>query len=232
MSKVQSEGICQLCQGVFKKGQMTRHIQKCVATHEREGQAVSQSRVKTGRLFHVIVQSPGASEYWLHLEVPETATLLDLDVFLRRIWLECCGHMSQFKIGHTYYLDSPEYTDFDSPWGMDSEEKEMTTSVADLFHPKLEFSYEYDMGSTTELALKVAGERQGPVTKKSGIRLMARNIPPIISCGKCGAPAAWIDTEHSWEAEGWLCEKCAGEDPEMFLPVVNSPRTGVCGYTG
>ncbi len=34
---------------------------------------------------------------------------------------------------------------------------------------------------------------------------------------------------------GWLCDSCAedhkcGED--MLLPVVNSPRTGVCGYTG
>jgi hypothetical protein len=35
--------------------------------------------------------------------------------------------------------------------------------------------------------------------------------------------------------EGWLCDECAvghecGE--EMLLPVVNSPRVGVCGYVG
>ena len=37
------------------------------------------------------------------------------------------------------------------------------------------------------------------------------------------------------EGEGWVCDECApkhkcGED--MLLPVVNSPRVGMCGYTG
>lgn len=38
-----------------------------------------------------------------------------------------------------------------------------------------------------------------------------------------------------WDGEGWLCESCAKNhecDEDMFLPVLNSPRTGVCGYTG
>lgn len=38
-----------------------------------------------------------------------------------------------------------------------------------------------------------------------------------------------------YEGKGWLCDKCGrihecGED--MLLPVVNSPRVGMCGYTG
>ena len=35
--------------------------------------------------------------------------------------------------------------------------------------------------------------------------------------------------------EGWLCQSCADEHEcgeDMLLPVVNSPRTGVCGYAG
>ncbi len=34
---------------------------------------------------------------------------------------------------------------------------------------------------------------------------------------------------------GYLCEACLADhecDEEMFMPLVNSPRTGVCGYVG
>ena len=38
-----------------------------------------------------------------------------------------------------------------------------------------------------------------------------------------------MDTE-----KGWLCEAHAEKHrhQDMFLPVVNSPRVGMCGYTG
>jgi hypothetical protein len=39
------------------------------------------------------------SGYWLHLHADERATFKTLDTFLRKLWLECCGHMSEFFIG-------------------------------------------------------------------------------------------------------------------------------------
>ena len=54
-------------------------------------------------------------------------------------------------------------------------------------------------------------------------------------CGVCGKPATQVCTECMWENTGWLCDECASKhdtDEEMFLPVVNSPRVGMCGYTG
>ena len=36
-------------------------------------------------------------EYWLHVEGRETASLQQLDSLLRRVWLECCGHMSALR---------------------------------------------------------------------------------------------------------------------------------------
>lgn len=66
--------------------------------------------------------------------------------------------------------------------------------------------------------------------------IIARNAQPIIPCDECSAkPAVEICTACVWNDEGWLCEECAKNhecDEDMFLPVVNSPRTGVCGYTG
>jgi len=36
--------------------------------------------------------------YWLDIEATADAALSKLDAFLRRIWLECCGHLSMFVI--------------------------------------------------------------------------------------------------------------------------------------
>lgn len=62
------------------------------------------------------------------------------------------------------------------------------------------------------------------------VRILARNEPPEFECAECGKPAAWINV---WEDYTLLCDECADvEYDEGFLPVVNSPRVGVCGYTG
>ena len=39
----------------------------------------------------------------LSFEIKSEASLRQLDTFLRRIWLECCGHMSAFHIGSLRY---------------------------------------------------------------------------------------------------------------------------------
>jgi hypothetical protein len=50
-------------------------------------------------LYHLRVQDANDSAFWLDLEVNSSATLSSLDKYLRAIWLECCGHMSQFSVG-------------------------------------------------------------------------------------------------------------------------------------
>lgn len=96
------------------------------------------------------------------------------------------------------------------------------------------FSYEYDFGSTTSLKLKVISEREIE-DADSSISLLARNEPPLITCSSCGKIATYICGQWGCTGEGWVCEDCAPEHEcgeEMLLPVVNSPRSGVCGYKG
>jgi hypothetical protein len=227
MAKLQSEGKCLLCQGTFSKQAMSRHLAKCLRDHEKEP-AVSKGKPKQTRLFHIVVQGTYNPQYWLHLEMPAEATLSDLDAFLRDIWLECCGHLSEFEIeGHRYGVEP-----FDDPWA-DEEEEGMDVALGEVLRPKMKFSYQYDFGSTTPLTLNVVSEREGKKPKKP-VRLLARNDPPAVPCGVCGAPATQVTAEGSGE-DNWLCDKCAkGDDveEEYLLPVVNSPRVGVCGYTG
>ena len=231
MAKVTSQGTCQLCQGTFSKAAMSRHLAKCLQSHPAAEPA--SGKAKKTRLFHVVVQGKYNPQYWLHLEVPATATLQDLDAFLRHIWLECCGHLSAFTVQGTTYSTA---ADFEDPWGGEwDDERDMDVEVGEVLQPGLQFSYEYDFGSTTDLTLKVVSEREAEAKKKGSIRLLARNNPPLIPCGSCGKPATVVSTEEAWDESGWLCDECAkkrGIEEELCLPVVNSPRVGVCGYTG
>ena len=112
----------------------------------------------------------------------------------------------------------------------------MRRKLKDVLEPGIELFYEYDFGDTTALLVKVLDEYEGPMPKNKPVEILARNEAPEIPCNECGkAPAVQICTECQWEGGGWLCQSCAEDhecDEEMWLPVVNSPRTGVCGYTG
>jgi len=111
----------------------------------------------------------------------------------------------------------------------------MGAKLGDVLQPGVKFGYEYDFGTTTELALKVVGERAGALKAKT-VEILARNDQPPINCGVCGKPATQVCTQCMFEGpEAWLCDEHAEEHEcgtDYFLPVVNSPRVGMCGYTG
>jgi hypothetical protein len=215
MNKMKSEGVCRLCGKSFSGSSMTRHLQSCIQKNAPEPKKTS------GNIFLI---KASAGPFWVYFEVNDSSKLEEIDHFLRNLWLECCGHMSSFTIGSVDYLSDTQF--------MDPGEKNMNITLKKVLVPGLEFRHEYDFGSTTELDLKCISIRQG---KLDEIKILARNNMPEILCDKCGKPAVSICTECVWEDEGFLCESCAEKhecDEEMFLPVVNSPRMGVCGYDG
>ena len=55
-------------------------------------------------------------------------------------------------------------------------------------------------------------------------------MPTEFPCSSCGKKADYIDTETY---EDFYCEDCAEkQDEDYLLPIVNSPRMGVCAYCG
>lgn len=223
MATKKSIGTCGLCGRKFAKAAMAHHLTSCVGTQEGIGPPHPESGSNQGG-YHLVVEGRSSPQYWLHLAVSARAGLADLDAFLRDIWLECCGHLSAFTINGTTYAQSPM---------REFGQRSMTRRVSTVLSPGLRFSYVYDFGSSTELSLRVAGVLAGGPAKIIGV--LARNDPPDIACAECGRPAAFVCTECQWKGEGWLCDACAQDHEcgeEMRLPVVNSPRVGVCGYTG
>jgi len=253
-----SRGKCNFCGQLIAKSGMTRHLQAC-----KQRKAAIAEGVKNGRkarLFHLMVEGKYAIDYWMHIEIPAAATFLDLDQFLRDIWLECCGHLSRFTVGeqeYDVYLDD-EFNDFATGTRLIEQFKQAMgveppedlfrhwfrpppkymgdARLGDALKPGLKFSHEYDFGTTTDLKLKVIAEREARIGKKFGVAILARNEPPEIICDECGEkPATHLCLECLGPGTGALCKDCARKHSkvhEMFLPVVNSPRVGMCGYTG
>lgn len=114
------------------------------------------------------------------------------------------------------------------------EDRSMDVLLEKVLSVGTKFTHEYDFGSTTHLKLKVVGERQGvSQPENEPIGILARNMPPEILCVRCGQRATQVLGGYYDIEENAFCDVCAHEeDEEMLLPIVNSPRVGVCGYTG
>jgi hypothetical protein len=234
MANIQSRGECFLCGKTFGKGSMAGHLRSC---REKNGTIPKRSR-KTQAL-HLVVEGDYEKTYWMHLEADVKATLEDLDHLLRHTWLECCGHMSSFESMQKKRPVAP----FDSrtPFGIadffdsyQSGELAFSTMLGEALPPKEKLRYAYDFGSSTILLIRSFSQRETKLPANS-IEIQSRNLPPEISCGICDQPATQVCTECEYDSEGWMCDDCFEDhecDEFMSLPVVNSPRVGVCGYTG
>jgi len=230
MTRQTSKGTCTFCHKEMSKSGMTRHLETCEQRAAAQAKPAGRAKSQKTRAFHLIVEGRDLPMYWMHLEVPGGTTLATLDQFLRNIWLECCGHLSAFEIGGVHY--SVDEARLDDDWG--GHDKSMRVRLDKVLSPGEACSYEYDFGSTTELKLKVVSEREVE-GKEQGIQIIARNSVPLIPCDVCGKPAACICSECIYEDKGYLCDACADDHEcgeEMLLPMVNSPRAGVCAYAG
>ena len=206
-----TRGLCAVCGGEFGKRAMIAHLEK----HQVEQGSTPGDHVPR---LHLLVEGAYGPEYWLHLDVRADATLKKLDTFLRGVWLECCGHLSQFLDGKGLY-------------GIGTSKIGMSRKLGETLTPGMTFFHEYDFGDTTELKLRVLAVHDGSSSKEA-VRLLARNLPPELLCEACGKPAELMGVDYEGEYRQ-RCENCADEEmQEALLPVVNSPRAGVCGYTG
>ena len=224
--RTKSNGTCSLCGKSISKAGMTRHLKSCIDANVFV-RSPSNGRRKRKRIFHIMIEGERLPRYWLHIEAQADLMLRDLDDFLRDVWLECCGHMSVFKVGGKRY--EPIEPD---PFYYESEE--MDIELSKVFRPGIKIPYEYDFGSTTPLTIKVVSEREGVLPDKK-IRILARNDDPLMKCELCGRIARQVCIHCIWSDKGWVCNRCVRKHrciEQLFLPVVNSPRIGMCGYTG
>ena len=227
-------GRCAVCGVAVTRAGAQKHLAVCAPALD----AVANPEQ---RLIQFRVTAPGLAPYWLDIEVKAEARLDALDSFLRRVWLECCGHLSAFRVGQLTYFSRGYDFGFSRVLGnlgpRQLPERSMTVKVREVLMSSDDvLEYEYDFGSTTSLRLRVTGERTGRPGRPA-VRLLVRNTPPEWPCAVCGQPASKVCVYCIQEEKNaFVCTKhgnrhACGEG-DGFLPVVNSPRMGVCGYTG
>ena len=207
MARSTNAGVCALCEQRASKAQMPSHLATCIPKHEATGVLRTLALLR--------FDATHDSRYWVHVEARMEAPMRRLDAFLRALWLECCGHMSAFYVARR--------------------EVGMGIPVAKAFAAATTIEYEYDFGSTTALTGTLVSTRSGQ-GGRSAVRLLARNEPISWSCAGCAAPATVLCPFCIDDDAHLFCDAHAGKHEhareEVYLPVVNSPRMGVCGYTG
>lgn len=215
--KPRPRGICSYCGEEVVKQSVVKHLEKCAKRQE----AVKNAMGNTESLIHLRAECAWDKRFFLDLEARGSATLKDLDSYLKVIWLECCGHMSQF--GYDAWRDKIP----------------MSRKIESVFQAGVEVTHLYDFGTTSETAIRTISERNGIATTRHPICLLIRNKIPEVPCDDCKKPASYLCMECLCEGgePSYFCDFCIGPHghTENYGPpirLVNSPRLGMCGYDG
>lgn len=216
----ESRGICAFCGETVVKRSVTKHLQKC-SKYLESVQAAEASGREPQTIWHIRAQDAYSKRYWLDLEMNGLTTMDSLDYYLRAIWLECCDHLSQFTTG-----------------GWQGTEIPLSRKADRVFQSVPKLTHFYDFGTTSETEILVIGSRQGIPLTQHPITLLMRNAEPEAPCQVCGQPAKWLCLvcEDEDYPSGLLCEEHAKDHPHDdygdLVKWVNSPRVGICGYSG
>jgi hypothetical protein len=206
--ELKSEGKCLFCNQLFPQKEIGKHLASHLVKMEKDDTSKSPET-----FCHIEVES---GVMFLHLLVKGKASMKKIDTFLKDIWLECCGHLSSFSHNNSKIA--------------------FTQKVMDVFETWAKIDHDYDYGDTTSVSLK--GIKNYALKLNEDIVLLSRNQPLKLICAKCEKhPAENICTVCDWD---FYCESCSSKHEKECddfadyakMPVVNSPRMGVCGYMG
>lgn len=213
-------GACAFCGAETTRAAMARHLEKC----PRRLQVLAEAEQGPGEvetLLQLRVQDAYDGHFWLDLEMRGGATLKKLDAYLRAIWLECCGHLSEFQSD-----------------GWRGAKAGMSQPALKAFASRTQLTHIYDFGTTSETLVTLQSSRQGRPLSEHPIVLLARNTAPQPACQSCGEAATHLCMECLYEdqAEGTLCDAhVQSHEHHNYgepMALVNSPRLGMCGYDG
>jgi hypothetical protein len=203
-------GKCELCNNQIEQDDLDNHVVKCISNQKGE---VENVLLRVYALHH-------ENLYWLYILIPSRLRLSVLDKYFRDIWLECCGHLSEFDINGKRY-----------------KREEMMKPIKSAMPIGSKITYSYDFGSPTYLTIKPVGTY---MTDNLTVKLISRNDKPFIKCD--GSRCKQDSTLTCTNCEYTYCDKCAwlskhkctsedGYNVEMdTVQIVNSPRSGICGY--
>lgn len=197
---------CMICNELYTNANIGTHIADCIDNLVIEDDNVN----------YLLKINDEENVYWMYIIMHGNLKLSDLDKFLKKTWLECCGHLSKFSINN---IDYENY-----------ENNNMNCKIKDILDEDLTFGYEYDFGSTTELFISVVKIFN---SKNNKIKIISRNSKPKYKCATC---KKFNSEMICFECQKIFCKNCSLNkkhkcDPEnSVFDLINSPRMADCFY--
>ena len=152
---------CYYCNKELTERTIKRHMKNCDTMKKKISEEFEENKSKR-KQYIISIKYKYCKDYCIYISIDAALQLCHLDQFIRDVWVECCGHLSEFIIDGTRYLDNSDGN------------YQMNVRLKDVLYSGLKFEYEYDFGSTTYLTLEVIDEIE--VSKKhSQIEIIARN---------------------------------------------------------
>lgn len=231
-----SAGTCFVCGDEVAHDQMGAHLETCL-----DEAPLSENRSLPSRGWVFGARGTGVHEdFWTFFIIPRAEQLVELDQFLRKTWLDCCGHLSAFNIGGQRFESHGGSTGpaHGKPPGS------LTPKITSVLKKGDEFTYEYDFANPTQVEFHCFGQHDWPAPTKLKMdspiawgagMMLAQSDMPDWECSECGADAEQICSECGLAAGATFCESCAEEhehadQKDAMLPITNSPRAGVCRF--
>jgi hypothetical protein len=202
-----SFGKCVFCDELIEQQLIEKHLLNHLKTMTKNA-TITKNNFK-----HVIIK---LDIFFIHLLVKSTKKLSNIDSFIKKIWVECCGHISDFRQKTKIIPKNSILKDFD----------ETTT--------KLTYTYDYGDSTILDLILKKSYD----LDIDDDLIILTRNEPIDFKCQICNkntSESICIICDFVF-----LCNTCSTKhekecsDYEDYAKssIVNSPRMGVCGYEG
>jgi len=204
MSKIN----CKFCNKKFGLKAINDHLPECIPNYIND---------KSGYLIEFISESGITNKlYSMFAIFGNKCKFTHVDEFLKEKWCECCGHLSTLDV-------------FEEVNEQQSHKDVKFNTLISKYEHANQFCYCYDMGSTTTIYFRILKKLEGK-DKNTNIELIYQNEPFKLKCNNyktCKGEATNI-----YERDLLLCNECKNnvEESEYLQLIVNSPRTGVCGY--
>ena len=151
------KGICYYCNKELTERTIKRHMKTCSEIEKVIEEKKTECHIVRNQYVLSIKPKYDKDKYCMYLSIDGDLSLKHIDKFIRDIWVECCNHLSMFKIsGCIFHQD------------------DMAVTINEIISEGSKMEYIYDFGSSTELELEVVEIKQVPVSY-SQIQIIARN---------------------------------------------------------
>ena len=211
------KGTCKICNKKIKDDQYPTYLYECIDV------ANAVDNIDESDFYLLHIQDADVEKYWMFVGCVGSSTLADLDSFLGEKWLECCDHLSEFKINNRKI-------------GMKQTIEQMHLKTCNKKGAIIPIQYDYDFGSTTTLFISIMPKHKKCIFEDD-IFVLMENDPITFRCTECRKKA----TKICDSCINKVCDNCSQEhecsnidyvDEVTMHDIYNSPRLGKCGYFG